>query len=200
MSTTEAVSDAPRVGRLRNALATPVGLPTSLVTGGLAVVTLWAFSFPGGPSLGRFVELGAAWLILGTYWTVRLVAAVIAGGVARLSHSWMRWTIPATAALISAALVASSAPLLLRFNLSQAALESLADEVMWRRETQRHVNARFYNVRRAEAIDHGARFLLNDCFLDRCGFAYSPKGPPEKIGEDSYHHLEGAWYVWEESW
>jgi hypothetical protein len=37
-------------------------------------------------------------------------------------------------------------------------------------------------------------------FLDPVGFAYSPNRQPAVIGEDTYVHFDGPWYLWEESW
>jgi hypothetical protein len=58
-----------------------------------------------------------------------------------------------------------------------------------------------WQVDRAERVRGGMRFLVAGTgFLDPVGFAYSPQGTPPVIGEDDYVHLEGAWYVWTESW
>lgn len=58
-----------------------------------------------------------------------------------------------------------------------------------------------YPVEKVEVIPGGMRFIVKGSgFMDAGGFAYSPNGPPPKIGEDYYRHLWGAWYEWTESW
>ncbi|HEY7876428.1 MAG TPA: hypothetical protein VIG64_15040 [Actinomycetota bacterium] len=70
-----------------------------------------------------------------------------------------------------------------------------------------------FPVTRVDAYEGGMRFLVTgegvddstipplvDYSLDEYGFAYSPSGRPPRIGEDTYWHLRGAWYLWEESW
>lgn len=58
-----------------------------------------------------------------------------------------------------------------------------------------------FPVRSVESFGGGVRFLVNECMVDMCGFAYSSEGrPPNLGGEDSYYHLEGGWFLWEESW
>lgn len=53
-----------------------------------------------------------------------------------------------------------------------------------------------------EPFKGGMRFIVPGAgFIDEVGFARSAKGePPNLGGEDIYTHLDGRWYLWEESW
>jgi hypothetical protein len=55
---------------------------------------------------------------------------------------------------------------------------------------------------RVERIPGGMRFTVSEAgFFDAGGFAYSPHGKPANVGgEDAYTHLDGPWYLWDESW
>ena len=54
---------------------------------------------------------------------------------------------------------------------------------------------------RVEKIPGGMRFTVSGTgFLDPASFAYSPRGEPARVGsEDVYTHLDGPWYLWDES-
>jgi hypothetical protein len=59
----------------------------------------------------------------------------------------------------------------------------------------------FFEADRVDRIDGGYRFLVNGAgFIDQAGFAYSPNGAPEHLGDDSYRHYDGPWWIWSESW
>ena len=201
MDSTAEIGSAKEGGRVRAVLQHPIGWPTFAISFLLAGFTLWAFSVPGGPSMGVFASMVLTWFAIGGYWLARLIFAALAGGFPRLRAAWVRWTAPAAVVVLTAGLLVTSAPLLVRFNLSQGEMDQLA------RASQSDIQlldvgrVGLYTVRSVETFDGGVRFLVNECMVDMCGFAYSSEGrPPNLGGEDSYYHLEGNWYLWEESW
>lgn len=151
--------------------------------------------------MGAFASLVLAWFAIGGYWVVRLVTALFAGGSKPARQEWWRWVVPPIVVVITAALLVTSAPLLIRFNLSQNAMDQLVRDAETGSETRRTDRVGLFFVRSIESFEGGVRFLVNECMVDMCGFAYSSKGtPPNLSGEDSYYHLEGNWFLWEESW
>ena len=151
--------------------------------------------------MGAFAILVLAWFATGGFWLVRLVTALVAGGPAPLRPAWRRWIIPPIVVVITAGLLMTSAPLLVRFNLSQSEMDQLARARQSEVEILDVGRVGLFPVRSVESFDGGVRFLVNECMVDMCGFAYSSEGrPPNLGGEDSYYHLEGGWFLWEESW
>ena len=58
-----------------------------------------------------------------------------------------------------------------------------------------------YRAKDIERIGEAVRFnVAPSGFGNKTGFVYSPAGQPPRLGEDTYSHLDGPWYVWEESW
>lgn len=151
--------------------------------------------------MGRFVLLWTGWLALGAYWLIRLVAALLTGSTTTLRRSWRGWAIPVAVVGVTAGSLWTWTPLLLRFNVSQAAMDDLAREVTSSSTTSRPDRVGLYSVGRVQRFEDGMRFIVRGAgFIDKYGFAYSPDGRPPNLGEDNYVHLEGPWYVWEESW
>lgn len=149
-----------------------------------------------------FVTLMLAWLVLGAYWLIRLVGAAFADGVGSIRSQWIWWVVPAAVVVLTASLLVTSAPLLVRFNLSQGSMERFALAVIGSSRVSKPSRVGLYPVARVQRFEGGMRFLIRGSgFLDPSGFAYSPEDrPPNLGGEDNYVHLEGPWYLWEESW
>ena len=189
-------------GNFRALLGTRLGVPTILLVGLNAQLTLWAFSAPGGPSISVFLYLGLGWSCLGAYWLFRLVGALWVDGFQPVLSKWRWWVLPPIAALVTATLLVTDAPFRARFALSRSAMNSVAQEMVRDPTPPYPGRVGLYPVRRVEAFDEGMRFLVTGAgFVDPAGFAYSPQGEPPNIGgEDRYWHLEGPWYQWEESW
>lgn len=203
MADSVAVGASPReVGRVRALLRRPLGVPMAVLVTVSALITLWAFSLPGGPSMSFFVMLMLAWLALGAYWVIRLIGAAFAGGLGSIRSQWIWWVAPAVLVVITASLLVTSAPLLVRFNMSQSSMERFAQEVIGSSRVPKPDRVGLFPVTRVQRFEGGMRFLVKGGgFLDPSGFAYSPDGrPPNLGGEDNYVHLEGPWYLWEESW
>ena len=188
--------------RVRDVLSWRLGRPFLVAVASAAFMTLWAFSVPGGPDMGVFVFLMLGWMAIGALWLLRLLAALIAGGFGRVSGVWQWWVTPVVIVLATAGLLVTSAPLLVRFELSQGAMEELAREATANGALPRPDRVGLFPVERVTRFQGGMRFLVKGAgFLDPGGFAFSPDGrPPNLGGEDHYFHLEGPWYVWQESW
>jgi hypothetical protein len=151
--------------------------------------------------MGVFASMTLAWLGVGGYWLIRLVVASLAGGFRPVRDAWGRWVAPVIVVAVTAGLLVTSAPLLLRFNLSQREMDQLARDADGTSQRLKVDRIGFFPVRRVERFEGGVRFVVNECMVDMCGFAYSSRGrPPNLGGEDSYYHLEGNWFLWEESW
>lgn len=203
MADSVAANAGPReVGRVRALLRKPLGIPMAVLVTLSALITLWAFSVPGGPSMGLFVILMLGWFALGGYWLLRVIAALSAGGFQRVRSQWLWWALPPAVVAVTAGLLVLSVPLLLRFNLSQTSMDGFAREVIGGSSVPRPDRVGLFPVGRVQRFNGGMRFLVKGGgFLDPSGFAYSPEGRPPNIGgEDNYVHLEGPWYLWEESW
>lgn len=201
MDSAATIRTTAETGRARALLKRPIGWPTALISTALGAYTLWGFSVPGGPSMGTFALLALGWFATGGYWLVRLVTSLGAGGSTPFRQAWRRWIVPPIVVLITAGLLLTSAPLLVRFNLSQSEMDQLARASQSGVEMLDVRRVGLFPVRNVESFDGGVRFLVNECMVDMCGFAYSSEGrPPNLGGEDSYYHLEGGWFLWEESW
>ena len=187
------------IGRVRRALRPSPKLPFTVVTAASALATLWAFSWPGGPSMTRFLLLVFGWISLGVYWIFRLVATPVAGGSLRQGWGW--WLVSPVIVFVTAGLLFTSAPLRLRIALSWDDMNRFAESVIQDPSGAHPDRVGSFPVGRVEDIEGGMRFLVRGTgFLDPYGFAYSPEGKPPRIGEDTYWHLRGPWYLWEESW
>jgi hypothetical protein len=69
--------------------------------------------------------------------------------------------------------------------LSQVSPEDLYENGRW---------VGLFHVTEFSQYGSELRFITNECgLLDSCGFVYSPDGPPQHRGEDSFSHLFGAW-------
>lgn len=201
MDSTAAITAPTEKRRIHALLIRPIGWPTIALSIVLAAWTVWGFSFPGGPSMGTYASLALGWFTVGSYWFVRLVVCSAIGELRPVLDAWRHWAAPLAVALVTAALLATSVPLLVRFNLSQGEMNQLARDAASGVVVEGTDSVGLFPIKRVETFQGGVRFIVNECMADTCGFAYSPKGPPPNLGgEDSYLHLEGSWYLWEESW
>jgi hypothetical protein len=102
----------------------------------------------------------------------------------------------------AAVAVATDAAMRARFELSRSAMDSAARDVLAGRRDPRTIDRiGLWELDRAERVQGNFRFLVAESgFLDPVGFAYSTHGRPPYVSEDSYWHLSGPWWVWEESW
>jgi len=105
--------------------------------------------------------------------------------------------------LVVGALVVFDAPLQARYRLSRSAMDATAKRVITHPEQGRTIHRiGLWRTDRVEKIPGGTRFTVTGAeLIDEAGFAYSPHGKPANVGgEDVYTHLDGPWYLWDESW
>ena len=139
-----------------------------------------------------------AWILVGAAWLVSVAARVIRGRQLEPADA----VVPALTVIVGA-LVLLDAPLHARYRLSRSAMDAAAERVIphpGQARTIHHIG--FWPTDRVEKIPGGTRFTVSGAgFLDAGGFAYSPSGAPANVGgEDVYTHLDGPWYLWDESW
>jgi hypothetical protein len=91
--------------------------------------------------------------------------------------------------------------------LSESALTTYVREVQagvssqqsWDEPT-RHIG--LFDVRETQILyphegsDTTVRLITAKTILTSGGFVYSPKGKPFGWGDDTYYHLDGAWWGW----
>ena len=90
-----------------------------------------------------------------------------------------------------------------RFAMSRPALDRYALQLRERGDSAPPAGriVGLFKLREVELRPDGVvRLITTQCMFDDCGLAYSPKGPPPVIGEDSYRHLSGNWWHWYRSW
>jgi hypothetical protein len=168
--------------------------------GALVGTTLYAVSAPGW-----YFELSlavvAAWILVGAGWVV----SVGARALRRRSLFVLEAADFVTPALVPLvwALVHFDVALHARYRLSRGAMDAAAKTVVAhpQRATTIH-RIGLWPTDRVERIPGGMRFTVSEAgFLDAGGFAYGPVGEPANVGgEDVYTHLDGLWYLWDESW
>jgi hypothetical protein len=190
-------------------LRRPPGRPLILVTVGIGLVTAWAVSVPGSYFFTGLTSM-LVWLALALAGFVRLVLAFIdPASRTDIRRHWVRWVAMPAIAALTVAMVVTSAPLWLRFGLSRGGMttyaRSVVDTVPGTTDEAAPIadapsRLGLFSVDRAEVIPGGMRFIVSGAgFIDPAGFAYSPNGVPPFIGEDTYEHLSGPWYLWTES-
>jgi hypothetical protein len=165
--------------------------------GALVCTTLYAVSAPGW-YFELTLAVVVAWILLGAAWLVSVVGRVIRRRRLEPADA----VVPALAVVVGA-LVLLDAPLHARYRLSRSAMDAAAERVIahpGQARTIHHIG--FWPTDRVEKIPGGMRFTVAGAgFLDPGGFAYSARGEPASVGsEDVYTHLDGPWYLWDESW
>jgi hypothetical protein len=176
-----------------------------------AVATVWVLivvvtcSDAGVPfptwMLLAFFSLGLA-----TYWLIRLSITWVYGR--RESPSWIRkncrsWLL-ATCLVAAGFAVAATSPLLsIRVYLSAPALRESPAVLTKVPQEELYKDGRWvglFRVREFSQFGSEMRFITNECgVVDTCGVVFSPDGPPENRGEDSFSHLFGPWWHWYQS-
>lgn len=177
-----------------------------LTTAVLAMAMLVAWTPPGGYfSLVMLSLIG--WVLFGGIWCLRLVITL---GLMLYHHdrppsplNWaMRWMVAPLIVCLTLGLIVKRVPLRAGFRLSRPAMQQLAQQVMAVPPGGVMPADRFvgiYHASSAEQLPWGMRFEVKGAgFMDRCGFAYSPAGPPLPTSDDHYTRLYGGWYIWRE--
>jgi hypothetical protein len=180
----------------RRRLAGTPGWALGLLTAATVGLTLIAWAVPGGWWRAQLAA-GAAWVVLGLLWAIRLGFGLVLGR-AQVRRRWWRWAVVPLAVAVTAALLVTRAPVRIGVVLAGDDMRTFAQ----RPGSPPPQRVGPYQVASAEHLPGGgARFLLRDSgFLDPSGFAFSPTGPPPVLGEDTYTPLGGGWYVWTQSW
>jgi hypothetical protein len=165
--------------------------------GALVCLTLYAYSVPGGYFGPTIVALWG-WVLVGASWLVSVATRVLRRrGLVRGD------AVVPVLVLVLGALLVFDAPLQARYRLSRSAMNTAAKRVVAHPERARTIHRiGLWRTNRVERIPGGMRFTVAGAwFFDEHGFAYSPHGRPAKVGaEDVYTHLDGPWYLWDESW
>ncbi|MBE5231480.1 MAG: hypothetical protein INR81_21260 [Microcystis aeruginosa PMC 728.11] len=93
-------------------------------------------------------------------------------------------------------------PFEIRFKLSQQALEDFAKHPISDNDNSTVQWVGLFPLREVDIAGTSVRMIVSECFLDDCGFVYSPNGDPPIVYEDSYYELPFAenWYYWHRSW
>lgn len=172
------------------------------IAAGALLLTAWEFSSPGA-RLWMWLILLVLWGGLAAYWALGLPAAIIERHALPSKSAWSHWLVLPAIAAVTVAFWYSSVPLNARFVVSRPAMNDLAAELLASPDRTTAPNQRLglYWAKDIEQVRGTVRFhVASSGFGNNAGFAYSPAGAPPQLGEDSYWHLEGPWYLWEESW
>ena len=192
---TEVMRAVPRRGeRDRRWLWGPPGISFYAATEVVAFVGLWVNSLD---SFGGLLGTEMLWFLLAGAWIVRLVGAVISGRLTFDVRESVRWLgVPLILGAVFL-LTRTSVPFDVRLSMSRDAMDQAATEIIAGGQTDRGWIG-LYPVERVERTPNGMRFLVaGGGFIDKWGFAYSTEGPPANVdGNDSYDHLDGAWWIW----
>jgi hypothetical protein len=172
-----------------------------ILTGLLVVWVIEADSVPSG-NFGHILLAYPATALLVVAWGIRLGIALVARVWKRRVIAWKRFLVQPTLAVVLFTALYTSAPMTVRFDLSRGAMDDTALAVLAGERDPRSIHRiGLYSVVRAERVQGTFRFLVEHTgFLDPGGFVYSPEGPPPVVGEDTYEHYRGPWYLWSESW
>jgi hypothetical protein len=195
-------------GRVAAFLLRPPGWLLHGLLAIVVLVVLYACSMPGLIFIPAVFGVLAA-VCLGVIWLVRFTTAAILVARFRVRilqppGAGRRWATVPVCLVGVAILLVTRVPLYVTFWISRSATDRLAAELTqpsfcYYPNANRRLGV--YSVDRVETITGGMRFLVKGTgFMDQEGFAYSPNGPPQAIGEDYYTHFSGPWYLWRESW
>ncbi len=161
-----------------------------------------------GIDFGYWLLLNGGLLLLGGFWFLRMVVAIFWFAMKPQDRKGLigrpfRWVaLPATVVL-TLALAVTHVDLWVRFQVSKPALNEFvnsvpADFAGWEYGRSQWIG--LFRVTEAERHGEVVRFITTATWLDDAGLAYSPNGNPPRIGEDTYHQLEGSWWLWYRSW
>jgi hypothetical protein len=184
-----------------------VGPPGILFYLASVIAILIALDANSRMSFITFMIAGPIWFVIAAVWLGRFAWTVshIQGQMPIADQ--LRWlVIPAAMGLIFL-VTRTEVVFQTRLNLSREALDQMAEEVMAGGPTERGWVG-LYNVGAVERTANGLRFEVDDSWLYRLGFAYSPAGEPA-LTEANYSPLwagtssesiGGGWWLWTEEW
>jgi hypothetical protein len=166
------------------------------------LLSAWELSAPGARLL-MSLFLGVVWSGVACYWLLGLPATVIWERRLPDRHSWPQWLVIPVTVAATAALWQTGAALQARFLLSQPAMSEMATSILASPEGREISDRRvgLYWAKDIERVRGAVRFhVAASGFGNSTGFAYSPEREPPNLGEDTYEHLQGPWWLWHESW
>ena len=114
---------------------------------------------------------------------------------------WLVQKLNPTLLALAVVLCLTGAPFYLRFYLSKSSLSAYVANLAVQTNSRDHKRVGLFLVRETETRDGTVRLITSDDgMLDRAGLVFSPRGKPERVGEDNYTHLTGPWWLWQRSW
>lgn len=197
-----------RLGKfLRLSLERPsvVEIILTLLWFGLAVITI----SNAGQDLLYLIILWFGIMAIGAVWALRgvfhLIRCVVRSEDRRLALKRLgAWSVLPVIVLLAAGAAAKHNKLLtIRLELSETALQEFVQEVPPGTDEEFSEKKRWvglFQVSDVQHLDGCVRFITTGDGFDDAGLAYCPEGKPPVVGEDSYRHLYGPWWVWERSW
>jgi hypothetical protein len=143
---------------------------------------------------------GAVWFIRFISWSVGIRSG--SAKVMPIRREVFYWGVEPAALVLAVFLVGSGQLSLVRFRLSESALQMYIEDVRAGRVATFGSLAPshrigLYTITETELLPNGiVRFITSADGIDDAGFAYSSTSEPPRIGEDSYTHLTGPWWHW----
>ena len=158
-------------------------------------------------SFGALLIAVPIWFLLAGVWFVRFVVALGRDGSRMSVAHWARWLMIPIAMGLVFLLTRTDALFDARLSLSRGAMDVMAADVMAGGSTDRGWVG-LYDVGVVERTANGFRFVVDEGWLSRQGFAYSPDGEPSLTEENysplwtgaSLEAIGGGWWYWSEAW
>lgn len=114
---------------------------------------------------------------------------------------WLVQKLNPTLLALAVVFCLTGAPFYLRFFLSKSSLSAYATNIAFQTDSKTDQRVGLFLVRETELHDETVRLITcDDGMMDHAGLVFSPRGKPERIGEDIYTHLTGPWWRWRRSW
>ena len=159
----------------------------------LSALTLWSFS---APNAYVFAAVGAVvgWCLVGLVLLVRLLSRAPA-----TRSEYVVWGGSIVIGLLLLIAARTEAPLALRFELSEDAMNDTARAVMAGEGDPATIDRiGLWNVSDVRRVRSGMRFRVDDVgFLSGAGFAYQADGLPPP-GPYAFEYYRAGWYIWRE--
>ncbi len=204
-------ADRDRRGPTVNDLTTRPRAARAMRVLGLAIAIVevaWALGVVIGASDGAlsisdliaYADGGIAFAVLGFAWTAGMAVRALRGTIST-RHVARVATFHIAVLVLVFVSVHFDLAFKLRFAASRAQLQAYSLEVA--AGTRTPTPPEWVGLFRVYEVDHPAdsvRFITGSCFFDDCGFAYSPRREPPRVGEDSYRSIGPGWYSWWRSW
>ncbi len=114
---------------------------------------------------------------------------------------WLVQKLNPTLLALAVVFCLTGAPFYLRFYLSKSSLSAYVANLAVQTNSRADNRVGLFLVRETETRDGTVRLITcDDGMVDHAGLVFSPNGKPERVGEDSYKHITGPWWLWQRSW